>query len=255
MVFRADEGRTRSRRSTAVVGLVAALVAAAAPSGAGTLGLRRKAVFGDEIPVLSIVSDSIGIGAEMGPLGRARHTFVRKLFDAGFVVHLSGRGLTQAADLADEYAVAVNADNFAWKAALVTVGTNDYAADRPLDEVRAGYAAFLDTVMATEIYGYRDQTLICVTPLQRAEEDERNGAGYTLEDVRVEIREVCLERGLPIWEGLELLPFDDGIALERPSRYFNDGIHPNRRGHKILGRALADRVLSYFEALESDPLR
>ena len=32
-------------------------------------------------------------------------------------------------------------------------------------------------------------------------------------------------------------------------RYFTDGVHPNRRGHKMLARSLADRILGYFEEL------
>lgn len=225
------------------------LVLAAGPALGEVYSIRRKALFGDEIPVVSIVSDSIGIGAEMGPLGRARHTFVRKLFDAGFVVHLNGRGFSQAADLFDEYSAAVDADNLLWKAAIVMLGTNDYAADRPLAEVRRGYGAFLDAIMSSLAYGLDGQTLVCVTPLQRFDEERTNGAGYTIADLREEIRSVCGARQLPIWEGAQLLPADPGIADGAPSRYFHDGVHPNRRGHKMIGRALANMILGYYEAL------
>ncbi len=214
---------------------------------AGSLASRREALFGDEIPVISIVSDSIGIGAGMGRLGKARHTFVRKLFDAGFVVHLNGRGFTQAADLDDEYSAAVIADNFLWKAALVMAGTNDFSLDRPLDEVIDGYGRFLDRIMGSLLYGSEGQTLVCVTPLQRFDDSRVNAEGYTLQDLRDTVRWLCEMRGLPVWEGTALLPHDPLIGLNEPSRYFHDGVHPNRRGHKILARSLADALLSYFE--------
>ncbi len=236
-------------RAFTALGAAVCLVLAGGPSEGEAFSSRRMALFGNEIPVVSIVSDSIGIGAEMGPLGRARHTFVRKLFDAGFVVHLNGRGLSQAADLRDEYATAVDADNLLWKVALVMLGTNDFALDRPLEEVRRGYASFLEEIMSSEVYGLAGQTLVCVTPLQRFDEDRTNGRGYTLKDLRVEIRSLCEARDLPCWDGTELLPADLGIAEGTPSRYFHDGVHPNRRGHKMVARALANLILGYYEAL------
>ncbi len=242
------------KRLYSVLGVIVVFgLLAQVPAAAGTLSIRRKAIFGDEIPVISIVSDSIGIGGEMGRLGRARHTFVRKLFDAGFVVHLNGRGLSVAADLYDQYAAAVKADNFLWKVALVMQGSNDFALSRTLADTTTGYASFLDDVMSSPVYGLRGQSLVCVMPLQRFDEDTPNEEGYVLEDYRVAIREVCSARGLPVWEGEQILPPDLRISDWKPSTYFNDGIHPNRKGHKLMARSIADLILTYYERLSPAP--
>ncbi len=243
--------RTRVTTALVVLALGSAVTGLAE---AETLSGRRKALFGTEIPVISIVSDSIGIGVQMGPRGRARDTFVKRLFDVGFVVHLNGRGISQAADLHEQYATAVAADNFLWRIALVMQGTNDFALDRPMAEVSDGYEGFLDEVMASPIYGAQGQALVCVTPLQRVDEELANGAGYSLRDLRAEIRRVCAARSLPVWEGTDLLPADE-LSASRPSGYFQDGIHPNRRGQRMLGRSIADRILRYYEQLPAASIR
>ena len=215
------------------------------PSFAGSRS-RVSTVFPNEIPVLSVLSDSIGVGGNLGPHARARHTFVKRLFDAGFVVHLNGRGLSAGADLQADYAKAVVADNFIWRAAIIMQGGNDYLTSRPMTEFVDGYSGFVDEVMSGPTYGVLTQTIVCVTPVQSAEEATPNQAGYTLEDLRSEIRSICGSRGLPVWEGTDLIPFDDQIAQGLASRFFTDGIHPNKRAHRIIARRLVERILDYF---------
>lgn len=234
------------QRYSVVLCLIGVLLPASALAKSSTR-TRIATIFEEEIPAISILSDSIGIGGNMGPRSRARHTFVKRLFDAGFLVHLNGRGFSVAADLRAQYATAVIADNFAWRAAIIMQGTNDYATSRPLTEFIDSYAGFIDEVTSAPTYGAIHQIVVCVTPIQRAEGNAPNLAGYTLADLRAEIRDICGSRGLPVWEGTDLIPVDDEIALGLPSQYFTDGLHPNKKAHRIMARRLAERILDYFD--------
>lgn len=183
----------------------------------------------------------------MGPGAHARHTFVKKLFDAGVLVHVNGRGMSQASHLQQQYAAAVIADNFLWRALLIMQGTNDYAVSRTIEEFEAGYAGFIDDVMAAPTYGAISQVIVCITPFQRANEDTPNLQGYTLEDLRQQIRDICSARDLPVWEGTDILPPEPNLVSGQPSKYFNDGLHPNKRGHRLIARKLVAGLIDYFK--------
>lgn len=106
---------------------------------------------------------------------------------------------------------------------VVMLGTNDFGIGAPLDEFATGYQRILDAARWWSV------APVCVTPLWRADEQIPNAQGATLEDYRAAIRLLCA--GFPIVEGPSLIPSGDG--------FFCDGLHPNDRGYRALGKNLS----------------
>jgi lysophospholipase L1-like esterase len=112
------------------------------------------------------------------------------------------------------------------KAVVILLGTNDYDADSgagvSTDAFRAAYSSFLATVpMGTSV--------VCITPPWFAGESKPNAGGYTLEDYRAVIRQVCATR--TVVEGVNAIPHDPA--------YYLTGPHPNELGTESLSRAVA----------------
>jgi lysophospholipase L1-like esterase len=97
--------------------------------------------------------------------------------------------------------------------------------------MRAGLAAFLDTVRAAQ----PETPLVVVSPLLRPDaEAEPNRLGATLADLRAVIEDVVSERRGGGDDRLELVP---GVDLVTQAQ-LGDGIHPDDDGH----RGVADAV-------------
>jgi len=112
------------------------------------------------------------------------------------------------------------------KAVVILLGTNDYDSESgtgvSTDAFRAAYSSFLATVpMATSV--------VCITPPWFAGESKPNAGGYTLEDYRAVIRQVCAKQ--TVVEGVNAIPHDPA--------YYLSGPHPNELGTELLSRAVA----------------
>ena len=111
---------------------------------------------------------------------------------------------------------------------VVELGTNDWSLGEPLSKFSSAYGAFLDGVRPSRDAAY------CITPIWRSNEQEANAIGLYLQDYRDAIAAVCQERGAVVIDGRLLVPPDPA--------YFNDGLHPNARGFRVMARALKDTL-------------
>jgi lysophospholipase L1-like esterase len=112
------------------------------------------------------------------------------------------------------------------KAVVILLGTNDYDAESGTgvspDAFRAAYSSFLATAPP-------GTSVVCITPPWFAGESKPNAGGYTLEDYRAVIRQVCARQ--TIVEGVNAIPHDPA--------YYLSGPHPNELGTELLSRAVA----------------
>ncbi len=108
---------------------------------------------------------------------------------------------------------------------IVNLGINDYGQQTiTLEAFRDAYASLLDSVPATV-------RIACVSPTwSLGEEDTVDSHGDTKDDYRDAVREVCEAHGGAYLEGEDAIPHS--LA------YFPDGLHPNDRGHKMMGKFL-----------------
>ncbi len=117
------------------------------------------------------------------------------------------------------------------RAVVILLGTNDYGFDGasgvPLDAFRTAYSAFVASVPA-------GVPVVCITPPWYVSESTPNSYGYTLEDYRAVIRQVCA--GQTIVEGVNAIPHDPA--------YYASGPHPNNLGTELLARAVGAAVKS-----------
>ncbi len=208
-------------------------------------------------PKAIVIGDSIARGAFAGDRFKATDTFTYRMFQAGVFTTTMARHMGKATRL-PRYNDAVEEQNVfdPWKFVLVLLGTNDYSTAVPIEDVADRYAHFLDT--AVRSYWYRIdpavlQTIFCVTPVTRANETARNAAGYSLDDLRHAIRDVCTLRGIPVIDGSTLLPRDPGIRRHGAARYHADGLHLNQFGHQILAAQLLESTVGWFAEFTDNP--
>lgn len=202
-------------------------------------GMRRGLVIGDSISRAGGVPDM-----------QAHDAFTFKFFEAGIFTIAMARRFEKAVNL-PKYTEAVTQLNILdpWDFTLILLGTNDYGSSIPLPDVKAAYSKFLQDVQAHDSYRYLRksyQTLICVTPLRRARGELKNRAGYTLSDMRKAIGDLCRGLGIPVIDGLSLIPEDPEIGRSNESTYFFNGLHPNQQGHDIMADRLLRQIVDHF---------
>lgn len=116
---------------------------------------------------------------------------------------------------------------------IVALGTNDYSGDFTADEIRYGCAEYLDRLLAI----YRDQKMICITPIWRADGDTVYAAG-THPDVCRVIAEEAKKRNFTVIDGYSLVPHNTEL--------FADGfLHPNDAGFSHYAKNLI-KVLDQY---------
>ncbi len=115
------------------------------------------------------------------------------------------------------------------KAVVILLGTNDYDAESGTgvspEAFRAAYSSFLASAPP-------GTSVVCVTPPWFAGESRPNAGGYTLDDYRAVIRQVCAKQ--TIVEGVNAIPHDRA--------YYVSGPHPNELGTELLAQAVAAAV-------------
>ncbi len=133
-------------------------------------------------------------------------------------------------------------------------GTNDYGSKNG-QEVKLGkkgddtdttfYGALEILMNGLENY-YTDADVYFITPLQRKNSTwgypsgETSRYGFTVKDYRDAIIDMCETHGLKYIDFYNL----EGMRLEDETfdSYFNDGLHPNAEGHKLIASKI-DSVL------------
>jgi lysophospholipase L1-like esterase len=112
---------------------------------------------------------------------------------------------------------------FGMQGVVIAIGTNDWAAGVDLAVFSQDYRDFLAALPPT-------LPVACMGMVWRADEGVPNATGLTLDDFRTAIRDACATRGKPYLEGKDAIP--------NSAAYFVDGIHPNDRGHRVMGAFL-----------------
>jgi lysophospholipase L1-like esterase len=111
------------------------------------------------------------------------------------------------------------------QAVVILLGTNDYDATGGTGVTTADFGAAYSSFLAAIPAGV---PVVCITPPWFQNESIPNSHGYTLEDYRVVIRQVCA--GRTIVEGGQAIPHDPA--------YYVSGPHPNNLGTELLSRAV-----------------
>ncbi len=232
-------------RTLLVLGILTSVLPAA-----GITPQELRAAFGPGMRRGLVVGDSIARASGV-PGMRARDTFTFKFFEAGIFTVTLARKFEMAINL-PRYVDAVTEMNTLdpWDFTLILLGTNDYAASIPLPKVLDAYAQFLRSVQGHASFRRLKnsyQTLICVTPLQRADEEGPNRAGYTMSDLRKAISELCRKLDVPVIDGLSLLLNESDIEAAKKSEFFADGVHPNQLGHDLIAERLLRQIVDHFK--------
>jgi len=175
-----------------------------------------------------VVGDSLTAALDQR---RARHTWESRVAHRlQWRVYALARGLQTAAPASNgTYTQAGAANTYApaladlnYDRIVVLLGTNDYRASVSLEAFRDAYQSLLTV---------KPRATVCVIP-PPVENEVANDAGYTLDDYRAVIREVCA--GGVVVETQESLPVGE--------RYFYDGTHLTRRGHPRLARVVISAI-------------
>ena len=106
---------------------------------------------------------------------------------------------------------------------VVALGINDWGQSIRVSDFSSAYGAFLDGIPPTV-------KVACMSPVWTTSESALNAHGDTKDDFRAAVRAVCAARGATYIEGKDAIP--------NSSEYFVDGVHPNDRGHKMMGKFL-----------------
>jgi len=109
---------------------------------------------------------------------------------------------------------------------IVSLGTNDMAARKSIDELGSN----ADGVFSFLAKEYPDARLVAITPIWRADEDKPRKTG-TLEDIRRRIAEIASGYGFEIIEGSPLVP-------HVPELFADGYLHPNDIGYEYYANAL-----------------
>jgi lysophospholipase L1-like esterase len=107
---------------------------------------------------------------------------------------------------------------------VINLGTNDWGQSLiTVSSFSSAYGAFLDSIPPAI-------KVACMGPTWSTSEGLANAHGNTKDDYRAATRVLCEARGAAYLEGKDAIPNDPA--------YFVDGLHPNDRGHKAMGRFL-----------------
>lgn len=125
--------------------------------------------------------------------------------------------------------------------AVIGLGVNDWITSMPIGYFSAKYDAFL-TELETKV-----ALVACVSPIWTGREEKTNKLGKTVEDYRQAIRLLCDKPSAKrrFWSGLAAVPSDP--------RFFVEGLHPNRRGHRRYAKWLSDRIRETLNAAADPP--
>jgi lysophospholipase L1-like esterase len=142
----------------------------------------------------------------------------------------------------------VSAEEIAGLAADVislSYGTNCWTRiQHSAEQVRAGLDAFVDLVRT----GHPHTPIVVASPVIRPDaEDQQNGLGATLTDLRLAIEErterrCALDARIQLVRGGALLTVDQ----------LADGVHPGDEGHRVLAEAIGSAVRASLDAATRD---
>lgn len=129
-------------------------------------------------------------------------------------------------------------------------GTNDYANPNPTelgdinsDDEHTFYGA-LKALMEKLIILHPTATVVFATPIHREKENNYGIVGLTLRDYVNAIKQVAEIYSIPVldlWSNAGI----QGKVLEVMRIYLDDGLHPNKAGH----RRIAERIYSFLKNL------
>lgn len=143
---------------------------------------------------------------------------------------------------------------------IVFGGTNDYGRDdfcvklgnKEDTDITTVYGALREICVGLK-QKYPNTNLLFITPLQRAflEKDcklkyatkVKNKLGYTLEDVRNAIKEICQMYEIDVFDLYEECGID---TKEDCLKYLPDGLHPTEEYHQIL----AEKIVEYINEIK-----
>lgn len=129
-------------------------------------------------------------------------------------------------------------------AVVVFGGTNDYGhGDAKFgnvdDEGIYTYCGAINSLITKLEKDFPKAEIIFMTPLHRLNETDAHAPdNKTLEDYVVALREICKKRNIKIIDLFEfnnMNPADDTL--------FEDGLHPNDAGHRVLGGIVAEELI------------
>lgn len=141
--------------------------------------------------------------------------------DAGFLP-----GMNHAVE-----AVELLSGFFGMYGVIIDLGTNDWGQSAiTRSAFGSAYGAFLDGIP-------QSLNVACMGPTWTSTEGMLNQEGFTRDDFRETIKEVCTARNRPYIDGLAAIP--------NSPAYFVDGVHPNDKG----GRVMAVFLLKQLKAL------
>jgi lysophospholipase L1-like esterase len=191
---------------------------------------------------LVVVGDSISTGAAASRTDKGYVARLTKELHDTSVMNYSRGGWSVHATR--KYVDPANVDGvppLRPKEIILSLGTNDFSVDEPLQDFRAGYRSLLRRLHSTlEI---PVDHLFCVTPFSRLDEDRENKVGHVLDDYRHVIEEECsMVAGIPL---------DGSRAVPPCRRYFGDVVHPNDRGHARIAAWLLERLRAHGVGLRS----
>ncbi len=150
---------------------------------------------------------------------------------------INGVSVSRVSPTNREYAISENIQNVdVADILMVAAGTNDYGNHVPLgketDEEDISFYGGL-CVLAQRIKE-KFSKVIFVLPIKRRGENNRNKAGYILEEYRTAMQKVARENGFFVINGKNapIDPDDEQSRIE----YILDGLHPNGAGHKLYAK-------------------
>ena len=117
---------------------------------------------------------------------------------------------------------------------IVSLGTNNFGSNRPMELLQANCPAYFDKLMAL----YPNKHIVCITPIWRADGDEVKNLG-TIHDARDLIAREANKRGLIIVDGWDLVP-------HRTELYADLRLHPNDEGFDHYSQNLIKAITPYL---------
>jgi lysophospholipase L1-like esterase len=130
--------------------------------------------------------------------------------DAGFLP-----GMNHAVE-----AVRLLSGFFGMYGVVIDLGTNDWGQSAiTRSAFGSAYGAFLDGIP-------QSLNVACMSPTWTSTEGMLNQEGFTRDDFRETIKEVCTARNRPYIDGLAAIP--------NSPAYFVDGLHPNDKGNRVM---------------------
>lgn len=145
---------------------------------------------------------------------------------------------------------------------IVFGGTNDYdpISERPIilgnqneKDLKTIYGALHEICRGLK-EKYPTAIIFFMTPLKRDDESNyneleltqnvKNDLGYTLEDIRIAIKEVCKMYEIDVFDLYKECEIN---TKKEVLRYLPDGLHPTEEYHKILAEKIAEFIEKKYE--------